>query len=433
MRVISAASAILTVPAIALAFAMSAAPRARAEPDAGALNALMMGGTGMPVARVQWMDSILRDYIEPATGNSYTPIGVEYPAGLPVDGTVQIGLSDLRDAMAQLQATAPDAPYLIEGYSLSALVAVELKQQLAATAAAGDPVPDVTLALLGSGNRPNGGIFERFEGLYVPVLGVDANGAEPTDLGIPTFDIAGQYDGGADFPQYPLNLVADLNAALGFIYVHGAYGDGAVHGLNDVGGTAAPLTGPFTDHFVDGSPETVMQQVGDTTFYLQPTAELPLLGPLRTLGLPESLLDIVQPALRVIIEAGYDRSIPLWEPTPAQLIPTLDPVTFAIEFARAVVQGADNAFALVGAELPGYSALDEMLATAQSWSAEQIGAPWYDSVSAINDAFNPITLFLQLEGAVGHGIEDVLQATGIQQALDPVLELIGTLGGIFTG
>jgi PE-PPE domain len=35
----------------------------------------------------------------------------------------------------------------------------------------------------------------------------------------------GEYDGVADFPQYPLNLLSDLNAELGFRYVHGTYPD----------------------------------------------------------------------------------------------------------------------------------------------------------------------------------------------------------------
>src|SRR5690625_4233630 len=99
---------------------------ARGDDDADP-TALMMGGTGMPVARTDWMGSLLHDYIEPATGTSYTAVGVDYPAGLPVDHTVQIGLADLQAAIGELQAADPDQPYLVAGYSLSALIAVELK------------------------------------------------------------------------------------------------------------------------------------------------------------------------------------------------------------------------------------------------------------------------------------------------------------------
>jgi hypothetical protein len=87
--------------------------------------------------------------------------------------------------------------------------------------------------------------------------------------------------------------------------------------------------------------------------YFIPTTELPLLDPLRSLGVPESVLNIFQPALQVIVEAGYDRSIPFGDPTPAERIPTIDPATFTLEFANAVVQGANNAFELFGAQLPG--------------------------------------------------------------------------------
>ena len=239
--------------------AIGSLPAASADGDTDP-TALIMGGTGMPVARADWMNSLLADYIEPATGNSYTPVSVDYPAGLPVDHTVQIGLADLQAAIDQLQTSDPGQPLLVAGYSLSALIAVELKRELAAAAAAGQPVPDVTVALFGSGNRPNGGIYERLDGLYVPGLQVDANGAEPTDLGIPTIDVANQYDGLADTPQFPVNLVSDLNAVLGVIYRHISYGEGAVPGWT---APSAPLAEPYADHYVLGSTQVVEQVDGD--------------------------------------------------------------------------------------------------------------------------------------------------------------------------
>lgn len=172
---------------------------------------------------------------------------------------------------------------------------------------------------------------------------------------------------------------------------------------------------------------------GDTTFYFIPTQALPLFGPLRTLGVPESVIDIVQPAARVIVEAGYDRSIPLGEPTPAQLIPTVDPVSFVLELDRAVLTGAGNALGLIGIRLPAIADLEQLLAAAASESAQAIGVPYYEMVSTLNADFNPITAFLQLERPIGQGIQEVLELTGIQQLLDPILGLIGTLGGLFTG
>ena len=114
----------------------------------------MMGGTGMPVPSSEWMDSIIDDYIDPATGASYTAQVVPTPANLPVDLSVDDGLADLQTAMAAQQLADPGAPYVVEGYSMSALIAVDEEEQLASMAAAGQSMPDVTVALFGSGNRP---------------------------------------------------------------------------------------------------------------------------------------------------------------------------------------------------------------------------------------------------------------------------------------
>jgi hypothetical protein len=266
----------------------------------------------------------------------------------------------------------------------------------------------------------------------------DLTGAEPTDAGIPTIDIANQYDPVADYPQFPINPVADLNALLGAIYAHGAYGGGifpeVIPALWPLSSPAsAPLTGPFADEYVLGSTETVKQIDGDTTFYFVPTTELPLLDPLRSLGVPESVLNIFQPALQVVVEAGYDRSIPFGDPTPAQLIPTIDPVTFALEFDKAVAEGANNAFALFGAQLPGATELESLLTSAEAWSEQQIGVPYDQFVTTLNNDINPFTAFAGLEGPLGQDIENLLMATGIQQdLLDPILGLLGPLGGLFT-
>ena len=72
----------------------------------------------------------------------------------------------------------------------------------------------------GDGNLPNGGFFARFPGLYIPILDLSFNGPAPTDTQFDTVEITRQYDFMADFPLYPLNGIALLNAVLGFFYVH---------------------------------------------------------------------------------------------------------------------------------------------------------------------------------------------------------------------
>ena len=197
--------------------------------------------------------------------------------------------------------------------------------------------------------------------------------------------------------------------------------------------SSEPLTGPFASEYVLGSTEIIKQVDGYTTFYFVPTTELPLLDTLQSLGVPESVPNIFQPALQVIVEAGYDRSIPFGDPTPAELIPTIDPVTFTLEFDNAVVQGANNAFELFGAQLPDYAQLESFFASAESWSEQDVGVPYDQVVTELNNAFDPFTLFTEAEGPLGTDIENLLEQTDIQQAvIDPVLGLFGTLGGTFT-
>ena len=91
---------------------------------------------------------------------------------------------------------------------------------------------------------------------------------------------------------------------------------------------------------------------GDTSYYFFETPDLPLFGPLRTLGVPEPVIDVVEPFFREIVELGYDRSIPPWEPTPARLIPTHDPATVAADLVDAIGEGINNAQALLGSPPP---------------------------------------------------------------------------------
>jgi hypothetical protein len=418
--------ALFTCASTALTTLMS--PIAKADDPDDPLNALMMGATGMPTPSEFWQDTIVTDYIDPATGSDYTPVMVATPASY-ASTSAPIGLADLQAAMAAQQLNYPGDPYLVEGYSQSAQIVVAEKIDLME---AGQH-PDVTFLMLGDPYRPNGGMVERLTGLVVPGIGL-FSGTDPTDAGIPTIDIANQYDGFADFPQYPINVVSDLNDLLGIIYAHAAYGDGPLpEGIPSLWPPSEPLSGPYTDEYTLGSTEIVQQVDGDTTFYFIPTTELPLLDPLRSLGVPESVLNIFQPALQVIVEAGYDRSIPFGDPTPAELIPTIDPATFTLEFANGVVQGANNALELFGTQLPDFTQIESDFASAEAWSEQTIGVPYDQVVNELNTDFNPFTAFFDLEAPLGQDLDSLFEATGIQQLiLDPILGIIGPLGGLFT-
>ncbi len=244
---------------------------------------------------------------------------------LTYDQSIQRGVADLEDAMAK----HPNDHLVIYGYSQGAIIANLEKRKLAEQYPAGTKAPDIDFVLGGDFNVPNGGLFARFPGLYLPIIDWSFNGPEPTDTQFDTVVITRQYDLVADFPLYPLNPIADMNAVLGFIYVH-------MYGF-DVSLPADPTKSP-----------AYQGKYGDTDYYFFETKDLPLFGPLRTLGVPEPVIDVVEPFFKVIVELGYDRSIKPWEPTPARLIPPLNPVTVAGDLVNAVGEGIDNAAALVG-------------------------------------------------------------------------------------
>jgi hypothetical protein len=218
---------------------------------------------------------------------------------------------------------------VIYGYSQGAVVAVKEKRKLAEQYPAGTTAPDIDFVLGGDVGLPNGGFGARFPGLHIPVLDWSYDGATPTDTQFDTVEINRQYDGFADFPLYPLNLIATLNAVLGMFYVHAWPFDASL--------PADPTTSP-----------AYQGTHGDTSYYFFDNPDLPLFGPLRTLGVPEPVIDVVEPFFRVLVDLGYDRSIPPWEPTPARLIPTLDPGKVTADLVNAIGEGINNASALVG-------------------------------------------------------------------------------------
>jgi hypothetical protein len=250
---------------------------------------------------------------------------------LTIDQSAQQGAAILDGVVVANLANGNDH-LVIYGISQGAVIANMEKQRLAEQYPEGTKAPDISFVLQGDLNLPDGGLHARFPSLHIPILDWTFNGPEPTDTQFHTDVITRQYDGFADFPLYPLNVIADLNAILGMAYVHGNSFDVS---LPD---------DPTKSKYYRGT-------YGDTDYYFFPTQDLPLFDPLRTLGVPEPVIDVVEPVFRVIVERGYDRSIPSGEPTPARLIRPLDPGKGAKDLADAVVEGVHNAAALIGSPL----------------------------------------------------------------------------------
>ena len=296
---------------------------------------------------------------------------------LTIDQSIQAGVADLEQAMAE----HGNDHLVIYGYSQGAIIANREKRKLAEQYPAGTQAPDIGFVLSGDLNVPNGGLLARFPGLYIPILDLKFNGPEPTNTQFHTTVITRQYDGLADFPLYPLNLVADLNALLGVVYVH-------PYDL-DVSLPADPTKSP-----------AYQGTHGDASYYFFPTEDLPLFAPLRSLGVPESLIDVVEPVFKVIVDLGYDRSIKPWQPTPVRLIPRLKPATVAADLVNAVGEGINNAAVLFGAPAPlsiptPAVTADQDAATEQNFSG-------------------PRTTLKTVSHNVGDGVSRVLTAVGSQ-------------------
>lgn len=352
---LSAALALITFGAVvllALVPAVSVAVRLAA-------TALIMGGAGHPLSIPQDTPGYIGGFVASATDKYVTPSGlciggdpgctaiavytpeqVRFDTGLwdmTLDESVAVGRANL-DACLRGQActvtrspfttTGPpevltDSSFVVYGYSQSAIIATIQKYQLIAHPSGGT----VSFILVANPNRPNGGIMERFVGAYLPLIGITFSGSTPTNSPQPTplttVDVTNQYDPMADFPTNPLNLLADLNLLLGAVYLH-----------------------PEGAYFDTAKTPQLQGQYEDTTYYLVPSPTLPLLMPLT--GIPlvgPALAATLDAPLRVLVEAGYDRSINPGRPTPAQFLYIPDPVALVCNFLLAIPTGWDDGIA----------------------------------------------------------------------------------------
>jgi len=324
--------------AVAFGVGIGAAPAASASdtPRPHDTTALILCGTTCPTPDQFLLDSIMNQYIVPTHPDRIIePVKVTAPMEFwPITGVFRLlgltlgpasiwgpggpgwpdeplwklsGLFDLtadkslKGGVAGLEAALAanlDDPVVIYGNSQGAGIGNVVKKRLTEQYP-GPDAPDIDFVLGGDPNLPNGGLMSRFSGLYIPIVNLTFNGPAATDTLFDTVEINRQYDGFSDFPLYPLNVIADLNAVLGIVYVDMYSFDVALPAEN-------PTESP-----------AYQEKHGDTSDYFFENPDLPLFGPLRTLGVPEPVIDVFEPFFKVIVEQGYDRSIKPWEPTPA--------------------------------------------------------------------------------------------------------------------
>ncbi|MCV7257978.1 PE-PPE domain-containing protein [Mycobacterium shimoidei] len=313
----------------------------------------IMGGSGLPIPPPSYLDALSARYIDPtppffagqpqfavdATNPLFTPEGLYPNSGvksLELDPSLAQGLSILHNTINNEIAEGNNLVVL--GYSQSATISTLEMRDLLALPPAEQPTPDqLSFVLLGDPNLPNGGLFERFNlpafdsFPTIPSLGITFSGATPADTPWETAIYTMEYDGYADFPRYPINLLADLNAVLGIQYVHTIYPS-----LTDEQLASAielPVSADYT---------------GNTDYFMIPDENLPLLQPLLSIPvIGQPLYDLLEPDMRILVNLGYGSITNGWDPGPAnvpapfELFPTnLDPA----EVLTALQNGAQQGF-----------------------------------------------------------------------------------------
>jgi hypothetical protein len=274
----------------------------------GTTIGLIMGGSGLPIPPPSYVTAVL-NYVNhgfnvlPQNANPlFTPEGY-YPLilkSLPLTPSISQGLQILDSAIKTTLAANPGDSVAILGYSQSADISSLEMINLANPLLNPNPpsADQLSFTLLGNQMNPNGGFFARFPGfgghpLQFPALGLTLYGATPSDTIYPTNIYTLEYDGWADFPRYPLNLLSDLNAELGIAFVHGQYPSLDPSALPPGYELVTLPTSPGYN--------------GVTNYYMITTPNgLPLLEPLRLIpGIGNPLADLLQPDLTMLVNLGY--------------------------------------------------------------------------------------------------------------------------------
>jgi len=297
---------------------------------------LVMSGTGVPI--------VTNDFLQKANnyiGSTLAQLkGLNTPEELyPLTGvrsmyfnrSVQIGLSTLDTAVYQ-QITAGNS-VTVFGVSQSAVISSLYMRNLAAGlssfGATAPPANMLNFVLTGNEMNPNGGLLSRFPGLVMSSLGLEFYGSTPSDTIYPVRNYTLEYDGFADFPKYPLNLISDLNAVAGIVFVHPQYLSLTQAQIN----AAIPL-------------QTSPGYAGNTEYFILPTHQLPLLQPLRAVPvIGNPLANLIEPDMRVLVNLGYGdpnygySTSPADLPTPFGLFPDVAPGTVFNALSAGTQQG----------------------------------------------------------------------------------------------
>lgn len=265
-----------------------------------------------------------------------TPVALTYPgqlgvvsgpSALTVDQSTAVGQQLLHALI--LDELAKGEPVAVAGLSEGTLVIDRELAYLATLSAEDAPSRDaLTFYVFGDMLRGLGQMY--LQGVTIPFVGQTFGPVPETQYD--TVVVNEQWDGWANPPDRPWNLLADLNAVMGALLT--------INGSNDHSLTSL-------DSLADAVKvsETTNKLGGTTTTYLVPRQQLPLTRPLRALGFPGWVVDEIDKLLMPFIRAGYstltpnlgphvDRGQLVWT-TPAPPTPEVTSAVETVDLASA--------------------------------------------------------------------------------------------------
>jgi PE-PPE domain/PE family len=304
----------------------------------------VMDGSGTPIPPPDFVANVVSKYVMPNF-----PAGLVQALAMPAGEYPDSGIKDLMQNVsiargvtildnAIQQQLALGNTVNVLGYSQGANIAALEMQALDPT---GTPSSlPINFVLLGNSMNPNGGWDARFPGLSLPTLGFSTLGPAPSnDFLTKVYTL--EYDGWADFPQYPIDIFSDLNALAGMVTVHTTYDTLSTAQIGSA--TVLPTQGPTM-----------------TTYYMIPNPDLPLLEPLRLIpyiGNPTA--DLLQPILTPLVNWGYGNPYYGWSTGPANvttpfgfLPPLSDTAALGPALLNGIPQGISAAIGDLYAEGP---------------------------------------------------------------------------------
>lgn len=228
-----------------------------------------------------------------------TPVAVDYPAqlgilsgpfALTVDQSTEIGRQNLHATI--LEQLEKGEPVVVAGLSEGTLV-IDRELEYLRTAADAPDADDITFHVFGDMRRGLGEMYLR--GVTIPFVGQTFGPVPESQYDVVV--VNEQWDGWANPPDRPWNLLAVTNAVIGAFITLDGFND---HSHSSLASMADAVLVSQTTNSLGGT----------TTTYMIPRQQLPITRVLRQMNVPDPFVDELDKLLMPLIATGYSSMTP---------------------------------------------------------------------------------------------------------------------------